>query len=115
MSIKEDYTQDQEAVELAHHPTVRQYVNVAIVLSIVTALEVAVYYMSLGEGVLVALLLVFAVLKFALVVLWFMHLKFDSRLFRRLFVVGLGFAVTVFGVVLWIFFARGGASPTLIE
>ncbi len=47
-----------------------------------------------------------AVVKFALVVLWFMHLKFESRLFMRLFVTGLVLALTLFAVVLATFFAR---------
>jgi hypothetical protein len=50
-------------------------------------------------------------MKFALVALWFMHLKFDSRLFRRLFVAGLLIALAVFAIVLGTFFARGGAAP----
>ena len=47
-----------------------------------------------------------------MVVGYFMHLKFDSKLFRYLFVTGLGFALVVFTIVLVIFFgAEGGPSP----
>lgn len=38
--------QDLETEELAHHPGPREYVKVAIILSVVTAIEVAVYYVS---------------------------------------------------------------------
>jgi cytochrome c oxidase subunit 4 len=38
--------------------------------------------------------------KFAIVVLWYMHLKFDSRRFSRFFVMGLAGAATLYLVVL---------------
>jgi cytochrome c oxidase subunit 4 len=87
--------------ELATHPGPAVYVKVAIVLAIATALEVGLYYIeALPSSVLVALLLFFAVIKFSLVALWFMHLRFDSRLFRRLFVTGIYLATTVYLIVL---------------
>jgi len=90
--------------ELATHPGPAEYVKVAIVLSVATACEVGLYYMTaLPRGLYVALLMVFMVLKFTLVVLWFMHLRFDSPLFRRLFVLGLGLALGVYVVVLLTF------------
>ena len=79
---------------------------VAVVLAIVTAAEVAIYYVSALRSMLVPLLLAFSGVKFVLVALWFMHLKFDSRLFRRLFVTGLILALAVFAVVLATFFLR---------
>ena len=96
--------------ELAVHPGPRQYVMVAVVLAVLTALEVAVYYMSaLPHPLLVALLSFYAFWKFVLVVLWFMHLRFDSRIFRRLFVTGLSLAFGVYLIVLFTFgvFLRG--------
>lgn len=92
-----------EVDELAHHPGPRQYVMVAVVLAIATALEVALYYVDLPHGLFAAMLLFFAVVKFSLVVLWFMHLRFDSPIFRQLFVAGLILAVTVYMIVLVIF------------
>jgi cytochrome c oxidase subunit IV len=101
-----------EAAELGHHPTPRQYVWIAVVLAVITAAEVAIYYVELVEGLLIPLLIVFALLKFFLVVSWFMHLRFDSKLFRRLFVAGLVLAAFVFAVVLVTFFTGlDGATP----
>jgi cytochrome c oxidase subunit 4 len=97
------------AEELAHHPGPRSYVMVAIVLAVVTAAEVAIYYISSLRSLLVPFLLAFSAVKFVLVALWFMHLKFDSRIFRRLFVTGLILAVVVFAVVLATFFFRAEA------
>jgi cytochrome c oxidase subunit 4 len=99
---------------LADHPTPRRYVTIAIILSIVTALEVAVYYLEAVEDFLVPMLAIMAVVKFVLVAAYFMHLRFDSRIFRRLFVTGLLLAFGVFGIVMWIFFLVGnGPSPAI--
>ncbi|MGH2817660.1 MAG: cytochrome C oxidase subunit IV family protein [Actinomycetota bacterium] len=93
-----------EQLELEHHPSPRQYVNIAIILAIITAAEVAIYYITAVEDFLVPMLIVFSAIKFFLVVSWFMHLRFDSRVFRRLFVAGLALAFSVFAIVLMNFF-----------
>ena len=90
--------------ELAVHPGPAEYVKVAIILSVATAIEVGLYYITaLPSGLYIALLMFFMIMKFALVVLWFMHLRFDSPLFRRLFVLGIGLALAVYGIVLLTF------------
>ncbi len=69
------------------HATVQTYIRVAVVLAILTAIEIgAVYVRGLPSHVLVTLLIVFAVLKFGLVVAFFMHLRYDGRLLTALFV-----------------------------
>jgi cytochrome c oxidase subunit IV len=108
MATPEAPTEEQE---LSHHPGPRQYVGVAVVLAIITSIEVAIYYIESIRSLLVPLLIFFSFIKFLLVVLWFMHLRFDSRLFRRLFVTGLILAFIVFGVVLSIFFLHQQAAP----
>lgn len=100
-----------EAEELSHHPQPKQYVVVALVLAIVTAAEVAIYYVSALEDVLVPMLIAFSLIKFILVALWFMHLRFDSRLFRRLFVTGIILAMVIFTIVLVFFSTHGGPAP----
>ncbi len=99
-------TAPQAEEELQHHPGPRAYVGVAIVLSIITALEVAIYYVEGLRSWLVPLLLFFSAIKFFLVVMWFMHLRFDSKIFRRLFVTGLVLALVVFAIVLATFFLQ---------
>ena len=103
----------REEDELAHHPQPRQYVVVGVWLAIVTALEVGIYYVDSLRDIIVPFLLVFAFIKFFLVATWFMHLRFDSPLFRRLFVSGLVLALAVFAIVLTVFLARGGAVPEI--
>ena len=108
------HVEPAEAEELGHHPGPRQYITIAVVLAVITALEVAIYYVEMVDALLVPMLIVFAFLKFFLVVSWFMHLRFDSKLFRRLFVTGLVLAAAVFAVVLWNFFTHlGGATPNV--
>ena len=83
------------------HPGPGEYVKVAVILAIVTAIEVAAYYITgLPDSVLSAALIVMMVIKFAFVGLWFMHLRFDSPLFRRLFVGGIVLAIAIYTVVL---------------
>lgn len=84
----------------AAHPTPRKYVNIAIVLGLITAFEVGVYYIEALRDVLVALLIGCMVLKFVLVARWFMHLRFDSPGYARTFITGIALAATVYVVVL---------------
>jgi cytochrome c oxidase subunit 4 len=82
------------------HPGEAEYVRIALILAAITGVEVAVYYIHALKSVLVPILVVLAVTKFSMVALWFMHLKFDSRLFRRLFVTGIILALLVFTIAL---------------
>jgi cytochrome c oxidase subunit 4 len=88
--------------ELKPHPTPREYVIIAVVLVILTALEVGASYLEgdVNDGLLIALLVGMAALKFYLVVMWYMHLRTDLRIFRRMFVVGLLLATAVYLVAL---------------
>jgi caa(3)-type oxidase subunit IV len=68
----------------------------------VTAIEIATSYLegSVSSGVIVALLLFFAIVKFALVASYFMHLKTDQPIFRRFFVLGIVAACVLYAIVL---------------
>jgi cytochrome c oxidase subunit 4 len=92
------------------HPGPRQYVQIAVVLAVVTLLEVLAFYFERGtlgftipRLALIFLLIVLMVIKFALVALWFMHLRFDSPIYMRLFLSGLVLAASVFLFVLLMF------------
>ncbi len=86
------------------HPSDRSYVGIALILALLTAAEVASFYLEgqLG-GVLVPALITMMIVKFVLVVAWFMHLRFDSNLFTRVFVSGLFLAIGVYIVALTTF------------
>jgi cytochrome c oxidase subunit IV len=85
------------------HPSPNEYVRIAIILAVITGMEVAIYYVDVSNAVLIPVLYVFSLIKFVLVVLWFMHLKFDSRTYSRFFLMGLAGAVTLFLIVLLVF------------
>ena len=84
------------------HPSDWMYIKVAIGLAILTAFEVALYYVEddLGTSVTIPTLLVMMVVKFAVVGAYFMHLKFDSPIFRRLFYAGILLAVGVYSATM---------------
>ena len=80
---------DLAAPHAAHNsPSPRTYINIFIVLFVVTAIEVGASYLSdfgvpvWGE---IAVLVLLAALKGLLVVMFYMHLRFDSRWFIFLF------------------------------
>jgi cytochrome c oxidase subunit 4 len=68
-----------------HGLQVRQYVQIGVLLTVITVIELALSYTDLG-GLLVPLLLALSAVKFAIVVAFFMHLKFDHPLLTRMFV-----------------------------
>jgi cytochrome c oxidase subunit 4 len=88
--------------ELRPHPTPVQYVIVAIVLVVITALEIAVSYTegTIPDGLIVVLLLVMAFVKFFLVASWYMHLRTDQLVFRRFFILGAVAAILLYLIVL---------------
>jgi cytochrome c oxidase subunit 4 len=100
-------TEAQVPVTPGHgtHPGPRQYVLIAVVLCVLTAIEVGMYYLEgdVDDNLLIALLAVLATVKFFLVAGWYMHMKVDLPFFRRLFVIGMIGAVIVYGVTLLTF------------
>ena len=81
------------------HPGPRTYVKIAALLIAITAIEVGIFYVEALEDVIVPIFLILSAIKFVMVVMFYMHLKFDSRIFSGFFVGGLLLAVTV-GVAL---------------
>ncbi len=93
------------------HPTAGIYVKIGIVLFVLTALEVGLYEMTYGERAgafgravepfFVAILLLLSAAKFALVAMYYMHLKQDHKLFSGVFVFPLIIAIfVVVGLIL---------------
>jgi cytochrome c oxidase subunit 4 len=74
--------------EHAHHPTPKTYLLVAALLTAITVLEVWAYYIPslVASRIFIPLLLIMSAVKFVTVVAFYMHLKYDHKLFRSLFV-----------------------------
>ena len=63
--------------ELAHEE--RRYLQIFLVLGILTALEIGVIYMPIPHLVIAACLVIMAATKAALVALFYMHLSVEKR------------------------------------
>ena len=87
------------------HPSDWAYAKIAVVLAVITAVEVFTYFRTVLDwgAFLVPSLIFMMVVKFYLVATWFMHLRFDSKLFGRMFTAGLTLAVGVYLVTLTVF------------
>jgi len=81
--------------EAHSHPTPGTYLKVALVLFALTALEVLAFEVGRNAGmpmhsavepIVVPILLILSAAKFALVAMFYMHLKQDSKLFSHFFV-----------------------------
>lgn len=85
------------------HPGEGVYIRIAIILAIVTAIEVAIYYVDALRPLLVPTLLVLSIAKFVVVVGYFMHLKFDDSRYRLMFIAGLVVVFSVIGALIAMF------------
>jgi caa(3)-type oxidase subunit IV len=88
--------------ELRPHPEPFQYVMIAVILCVITALEIGMYYIEgdIPDGLYVGVLLAMALAKFITVASWYMHLRTDRPIFRRFFVMGGVGAVLLYTIVL---------------
>src|SRR4051812_43478429 len=91
--------------EVHEHPTWHQYKWVALVLTLITVVEVWVYYIPsfVASRLFIPVLLVMSGVKFAIVVMFYMHLKYDHKLFRALFTGPLIIAIVTLIVLLFLF------------
>jgi cytochrome c oxidase subunit IV len=98
VSATETTTADE--LEDAHHgPTPREYVRVAIILAVLTALEISTYLVDFGPlGIPLLIALMF--IKFVMVANLFMHLKFDNKIYNRMLYGGLTLAIVLYATTL---------------
>jgi cytochrome c oxidase subunit 4 len=92
--------------EVTHHrphPTTKDYWKIAVVLAIITGAEIWVTYLPGLDAVVAPLLLTMGAAKFVIVVGWYMHLRYEERLMKNLFLIGLIAAPILFGAVLFSF------------
>ena len=80
----------------------RTYLVIAAFLLLLTVMEVAVFYIPALARVLVPVLIFLALAKFALVAMFYMHLRFDHPWFSYLFVAPLVVAVLLVISLLWL-------------
>jgi cytochrome c oxidase subunit 4 len=91
-------------LELEHaHPGPRTYVIIGVILAIITMAEVWAYTQQSLKPILVPVLLILSATKFAIVVGFYMHLRYDNRLFTGVFGFGLLVAASVITAFLFLF------------
>ena len=105
--------QDAHAHDQHSHPTPGLYLRIALILFVLTALEVLSFEAGRGglgasiqpifEPIVVLLLIVLSAAKFALVAMFYMHLKQDPRLLASLFVFPLTIAAVIIALLIVLF------------
>ena len=97
MSTATDHSAEHvaEHADEHHGASDKQYVIIALILAALTAIEVSTYYVDFGP-LFMPTLFVLMTVKFVVVVSYFMHLKFDNKLFSYLFYTGLILALAVY-------------------
>jgi cytochrome c oxidase subunit 4 len=86
-----------------HHTSDLLYIQIAIGLAILTAMEVAWPFIVDDGPILIVPLLILMVIKFGIIAAFFMHLRFDNKLLTRIFYAGLFLAVAVYVAALMTF------------
>ena len=91
--------------EVHEHPTWSTYWKVAVILTLITVVEVWIYYIPsfVASRAFIPVLLTLSAIKFAIVVAFYMHLKYDHKLFRALFTGPLFIAATTLIALLFLF------------
>ena len=87
------------------HPSDGHYIKIALILGVLTAFETATYFFDAFDNTTLLLLFLMPVMtvKFGMVAWFFMHLGSDSRLFSRLFLMGIVTATVVYMIFLLAF------------
>jgi cytochrome c oxidase subunit 4 len=96
-------TEQEQQVQEQAHPSTGTYLVIAGVLTVITLVEVGVFYVPAFRSFLAPLLILLSAAKFALVVMFYMHLKHDHAVFRGVFIVPLVIAVAVVTALLFLF------------
>jgi cytochrome c oxidase subunit 4 len=88
--------ESREADPHHEHPGEREYIRIAIILAIITGIEVLIYYLDAFNDILVPCLVVLSTIKFVMVVGYFMHLKFDDKRLAWIFASGMALALSIY-------------------
>ena len=87
----------------SHSESTRFYWIVAAVLAVITIVEVAVTFLGLPDLLLLAVLMLLSVIKGASVVMFFMHLRGDARVYQLLFIAPFALATSMIVAFLALF------------
>jgi cytochrome c oxidase subunit 4 len=96
-----EQTDVQHAGEV--HASTRTYLVIAAILTVITIVEVGVFYVPALQVILPPTLIILSAAKFVLVVGFYMHLRYDHSLFRAVFILPLAIAMAVIIGLLFLF------------
>lgn len=86
------------------------FVQIAMVLAVITGVEIVIVYIPIVRWLIVSALLILSLVKFMLVIFYFMHLRWDKLFCTILFFIGLVLAGGT-AIALLALFAVGDSSP----
>ncbi|MEO6873250.1 MAG: cytochrome C oxidase subunit IV family protein [Opitutaceae bacterium] len=84
-----DSTHSPTAVLTAEESKFAAYVQIAMLLAVITGVEIAVIGLPFAKWLLVSVLVVLSAVKFMYVIFFFMHLRWDKVFCTILFFIGL--------------------------
>lgn len=98
----------------AHHDDGKfhLFVQIAMILAVITGVEIVLIYLPLAKWFIVTSLVVLSLVKFFMVIFWFMHLKFDKAFCTILFFIGLILAGGTVAALMAIFSAEDSIPLT---
>ena len=85
------------------HPTTSTYLAIAGVLTVITVVEIGIFYVPAFQAFLAPVLIALSAAKFSLVVMFYMHLKMDHRIFALIFSLPLLIAAAVVIALLFLY------------
>ena len=85
------------------------YVQIAMLLAIITGVEIVCVYLPFAKWIVVTTLVVLSTVKFMFVIFYFMHLRWDKPFCTILFFIGLVLA----GGTMWALLMLMGAEASL--
>jgi cytochrome c oxidase subunit 4 len=83
-----------------------------MILAVITGVEIVLIYVPLAKWFIVTSLVILSLVKFLMVIFWFMHLKFDKAFCTILFFIGLVLAGFTVSALLAIFSAKDSIPLT---
>jgi cytochrome c oxidase subunit IV len=87
------------------------YVQIAMLLAVITGIEIVCVYLPFAKWILVTTLVVLSAVKFLFVIFYFMHLRWDKPFCTIMFFIGLVLAAGTMGGLLLLFGAEASLPP----
>jgi cytochrome c oxidase subunit 4 len=91
------------------------FVQLAMLLAVITGLELVTVYLPFMKWILVTVLVVLSTVKFMFVIFYFMHLRWDKAFCTILFFIGLVLASGTMWALLKLFSAEASKPLTMAE